>query len=104
MTSRSAVIGVVCTLAIAGFTGLLAEMDEHSWITPDDPAIKYGDLPVDDAVSRLAKKLDSGKVKLEYASDGTGYVRSLLKNLDINIDTQLLVFSKTSFQNPKIGP
>jgi hypothetical protein len=104
MTPRVALLGAVSTLAIAGLTGLYAEMDEHSWVPPDDPAIQYGDLPVDDGIARLSKQLETGKAKLEYASDGTGYVRSLLKNLNINVDSQLLVFSKTSFQNPKIGP
>jgi hypothetical protein len=100
------------TLAIAGAAGLvalvgglsLAEMDDRSWVPPDDPAIQYGDLPVDDVIARFAKQLETGKAKLEYSNEGTGYLRSLLKNLDINIDSQVLVFSKTSFQNPKIGP
>ena len=104
MTGRTALLGAVSTLAIAGITGLYAEMDERSWVPPDDPAIQYGDLPVNDVIERFTKQLEAGKAKLEYASDGTGYVRSLLKNLDINIDSQVLVFSKTSFQNPKIGP
>jgi hypothetical protein len=100
MNKRALVFGGVSLLAVSG---LLAEMDEHSWVPPDDSAIQYGDLPVDDAISRLAKKIDSGRVKLDYVA-GTGYLPSLLKNLNINVDSQVLVFSKTSFQNPKIGP
>jgi hypothetical protein len=100
MNKRALVFGGVSLLAVSG---LLAEMDEHSWVPPDDPAIQYGDLPVNDPIARLSKKIESGKVKLEY-TPGTGYLPSLLKNLNINVDSQVLVFSKTSFQNPKIGP
>jgi hypothetical protein len=103
MARPLAFLGAAGVLAI-GLTATFAEMDEHAWVPPDDPAIQYGDLPVDDAVAHLTRDLDNGKAKLEYANDGTGYLRSLLKNFDINIDSQVLVFSKTSFQNPKIGP
>ena len=100
MNNRALVFGSVTLLVVSG---LLAQMDERSWVPPDDPAIMYGDRPADDAIERLSRKIDSGKVKLEYAP-GSGYLPSLLKNLDINVDSQVLVFSKTSFQNPKIGP
>jgi hypothetical protein len=57
-----------------------------------------------DPVAQLAKHIDRGEVTLDYSSDGWGYLSSLLKHLDINVDSQILVFSKTSFQLPKIGP
>jgi len=91
-------------LVASGITGLLAEMDEHRWVPLDDPAIQYGDVPVDDPVARLSKQLESGKAKLEFTRGGLGYLPSLLKNLNLNVDSQLLVFSKTSFQQPKISP
>jgi len=59
---------------------------------------------LNDPVSLLAKKIESGETRLEYASDGWGYLRSLLKQLDLNIDSQILVFSKTSFQLANISP
>ena len=49
-------------------------------------------------------KLHSGEVKLEFDEKGLGYLKSLLKALDINVDSQGRVFSKTSFQSPKIDP
>src|SRR5262245_58446937 len=52
----------------------------------------------------LAKQIERGEVQLDYGSDGWGYLSNLLERLDINIDSQVLVFSKTSFQLPKIGP
>jgi hypothetical protein len=59
---------------------------------------------LNDPVALLAKAIERGEVKLEYSADGWGYLRSLLKHLDINIDSQILVFSKTSFQLTKISP
>jgi hypothetical protein len=58
----------------------------------------------DDPVARLAAKLKAGEVRLD-AEDGTlGYLLSVLKQLDVNPDSQTLVFSKTSFQSSKISP
>ena len=57
-----------------------------------------------DPVSELAKRIEAGETRLEYASDGWGYLTSLLKQLDLNVDSQILVFSKTSFQLTKISP
>ena len=57
-----------------------------------------------DPVSELAKRVESGDIKLDYASNGWGYLPSLLKQLDLKVDSQILVFSKTSFQLTKISP
>ncbi len=104
MNGRALIIGGIGLVVISGFSVILAGMDENRWVPVDDPAIQYAERPVDDAVTRLSQRLARGKAKLEYAPGGLGYLPSLLKNLDINPDSQLLVFSKTSFQNPKIFP
>ena len=44
-----------------------------------------------------------GDTTLEYG-EGTGYLPSLLQHLNINVDSQTLVFSKTSFQQAIISP
>ena len=59
--------------------------------------------PPADALTRLAKQLERGEATLEYR-DGVGYLPSLLEHLDVNIDSQMLVFSKTSFQQAIINP
>lgn len=59
---------------------------------------------LNDPVSKLGREIERGDVKLEYSTDGWGYLQSLLKHLDLNIDSQILVFSKTSFQLTKISP
>src|SRR5215467_14357756 len=56
-----------------------------------------------DPVALLQERLDKGQAKLEY-DEKSGYLPSLLKNLDIPISSQTLVFSKTSLQIDHIAP
>ena len=57
-----------------------------------------------DPVARLERRIAAGQAKIEYRNDGWGYLSSILENLDLHTDSQLLVFSKTSLQQQKIGP
>jgi hypothetical protein len=83
-------------IALAGLGG--------SYIVPlDNDAIRYTACAVDDAVSRLQARIDKGEVKLKF-EDEYGYLRSVLKELGVPVSSQVLVFSKTSFQAPRIGP
>ncbi len=56
-----------------------------------------------DPVAQLADRLAKGEETLEYKGQW-GYLQDLLKKLDINTDSQVLVFSKTSLQQEYIGP
>jgi hypothetical protein len=96
---RRALLSVVLASGLAVAAGI----EETTYVPYDHPAIQYVERPPNDAVARLQKQIDSGAVKLEY-TPGFGYLPSLLKNLGINVDTQMLVFSKTSFQSVKISP
>jgi hypothetical protein len=75
----------------------------QGYVPFSDAPIHYRSQDLDDPVARLQKKLDSGEAKLEYES-GHGYLRSVLKALGIPVSSQTLVYSKTSFQYPKISP
>jgi hypothetical protein len=68
------------------------------------PAIRYMQSPTEDPVAHLIRDIESGKTKLDARADGQGYLPSLLEHLGIRADSQALVFSKTSFQAPKISP
>ena len=57
-----------------------------------------------DPIALLQKQIERGEVKLDYSAGGWGYLPSLLDQLRINIDSQILVFSKTSLQHAKIAP
>jgi hypothetical protein len=63
--------------------------------------INYLTGPVDDPVSRLQAKLDRGEATLNY--DKHGYLADVLRELGISQSSQMLVFSKTSFQRSKIS-
>ena len=87
------------TAAVCAFAGL-----DGSHVLPmDHEAILYSKSPVDDVVSRLQRKVASGEVTLDYDST-FGYLPSVLKHLQVPMSSQVLVFSKTSFQAPKISP
>ncbi len=99
---------IPATVVIAGCTAvaLWAARDDatdYPYIPYDHPVINYEGRPPQDPISRLQEKLLKGDVKLEFDAK-EGYLPSLLKQLDINADSQMLVFSKTSFQGPKISP
>jgi hypothetical protein len=69
----------------------------------DYPFIHYSEAPVHNAVARLQQRLDDGTLKL-IATPEHGYLESVLAALDINPDSQGLVFSKTSLQIDVISP
>jgi hypothetical protein len=47
--------------------------------------------------------MDRGQVRLNYEYD-FGYLRSVLSELRVPVSSQVMVFSKTSFQAPRIAP
>ena len=69
----------------------------------DRPPISYSTGAPENVISRLQKRIDDGAVKLVF-SDNQGYVRSVLKELNVPISSQTLVFSKTSLQRDRITP
>ncbi|HET6882349.1 MAG TPA: hypothetical protein VFI31_19445 [Pirellulales bacterium] len=64
--------------------------------------INYLTAPVDNPVSRLQMKLDSGEASIRY-DDEHGYLADVLRELGVSPSSQVLVFSKTSFQRSKIS-
>jgi hypothetical protein len=69
----------------------------------ENEPIRYSSAQPQNAVSRLEARLASGAAKLEFESKH-GYLRSLLAALDVPVSSQVLVFSKTSFQRERIAP
>jgi hypothetical protein len=70
----------------------------------NQPTIDYYDRKRDDAIASLQEKLERGRLSLEYRPSERGYLPAVLKALDINVDSQVLVFAKNSFQPSLIGP
>ena len=92
-------LGVSLTVATAALADLAG-----SYVVPlDDEAIRYATRPADDPVERLNRKIARGDVKLEF-DDAHGYLKSVIRELRIPVESQVLVFSKTSFQAAAISP
>ena len=75
----------------------------QGYIPFSDAPINYRSDDLRDPVAKLEKRLEDGKSALVYEPEH-GYLRSVLQQLAVPIDSQTLVFSKTSFQYPKISP
>jgi hypothetical protein len=67
------------------------------------PSIRYQDTAPRDPVASLDARLQRGDARLQW-EPGTGYLKSVLAALQVPVDSQLLVFSKTSFQASLINP
>jgi len=77
----------------SAYPGLL---DQH-------PAIDYSIGAVNDVVTQLRRDVTVGTTSLAF--DGPqGYLRSVLDALNVPVDSQLLVFSKTGVQNAHTSP
>src|ERR1700733_11239113 len=75
----------------------------QGYIPFSDPPINYRSNDLTDPVARLQQQLERGRAHLVYEPEH-GYLRSVLQLLQVPVDSQTLVFSKTSFQYPKISP
>jgi hypothetical protein len=64
---------------------------------------QYFSAVPDDPVARLQKRLNTGQARLEWY-DRHGYLRAVLRELNVSPASQMLVFSKTSFQRDRISP
>jgi hypothetical protein len=94
-------------VAVAGWLALPAHgqiaVKNQGYVPFSEEPINYRSENLTDPVALLQKKIDRGEVKLDYEPKH-GYLKSVLEQLAIPIDTQTLVFSKTSFQYKKISP
>ena len=77
---------------------------EGSYILPiDDPAIRYIEQGRRNPVARLQDRIAASQAQLDYDTE-SGYLPALLKALEVPVSSQVLVFSKTSFQAARIYP
>lgn len=83
--------------------GVPREPEYKPTISGTHPAIR--DIAAaGEPVSRLAASLASGAVTLARRPGSLGYLPAVLDALGIQTDSQMLVFSKTSVQAPRISP
>ena len=78
-------------------------VQNQGYVPYSEAPINYRTQPLHDPVAQLEQKLEQGKARLVYDKDH-GYLKSVLDLLKVPVESQTLVFSKTSFQYPKISP
>lgn len=69
----------------------------------DEDTIHYSKVDATGPVARLQQRIDTGEAHLKFDPE-SGYLLSVLDALKIPRSSQMLVFSKTSFQRERISP
>ncbi len=91
-------------IALGALAGMaFAQLGDSSFEQLDHPAIDYINRPARDPAAALNSRIQSGSVRLSFDAPN-GYLPSLLKALNIPIESQVAVFSKTSTQMNLINP
>jgi hypothetical protein len=98
-----AIVILMAGAAISMQAGAQIAVRNQGYIPFSDPPINYRSDDLHDPVAKLEQKLEKGTAKLHYDPEH-GYLPSVLALLQVPVNSQTLVFSKTSFQYPKISP
>jgi len=69
----------------------------------EHPAVAYTTRATANAVDSLSARLQSGQASLPFEPI-TGHLKPVLDALDVRVDSQVVVFSKTSLQSNQIRP
>ncbi len=80
-----------------------AQSVENPSMLRDHPAIGYLIRSTGDPIATLSRRLRQGELTLAF-EPVHGYLRALLGELHVPVSSQVLVYSKTSFQAPRISP
>lgn len=91
---------LVCGMILVG--GLISA-EVRAGVNYEGAPIHYSTSTPDNPVSRLQSRIGIGEITLAW-NEKHGYLPALLQTLDIPVSSQVLVFSKTSLQNDKVGP
>ena len=105
-TVRRRAVSILAVLWMLAVWSVQRGVADAQW-TPvssaDNDAIRYSTTTPTDAVALLQRDIDSGLTTLQFDSR-LGYLESLLRALKIPVSSQMLVYSKTSFQRERISP
>ena len=94
-TAALLLLGVIAVSSVSGQRGGAFRASR------DHPAIQYTEGAVDNALADLNRRLDEGTAALAFEGR-SGYLRSVLEALGMPVESQVLVFSPTSFQEDYI--
>jgi hypothetical protein len=101
MTRWIAGAAAVWALALVTVTG--QARPAYPWTLDQHPAIDYRGTPTTDPVSALQRDLSAGTATLAFESRH-GFLRALLARLEVPVESQILLFSKTGIQHPFTDP
>ena len=102
MLRRGVAIRPILTLACL-VAGVIGSRVSPAQVSLESEPIQYFSAPVSDRAARLQQRLEAGELSLAY-DPRLGYLPAMLQALEIEPDSQSLVFSKTSFQQRLIAP
>ena len=87
--------------AVAAVLGVfVVEVQGQSY---EEAPFFYTDTEAKDPTAQLVEKIQLGSVRLDTSSD-QAFLKDLLTKLEVPVASQVLVYSKTSFQNSRITP
>jgi hypothetical protein len=93
-----------CVAAVLFMHARASDFQGSTHLMPfDEDLIGYGKTRDTNVISRLQQRLDSGATTLPMDAAGS-LLPALLRELGVPVASQVLVFSKTSFQRERIGP
>ncbi|WP_202799919.1 hypothetical protein [Schlesneria paludicola] len=69
----------------------------------ENTPIYYSSTPAENRISKLQSRIDAGQVELARVGQ-QGYLAAVLRELEVPISSQMLVYSKTSLQRDRITP
>ncbi len=92
------------SLLLVGLSATLALHSARAQSTPDyeQPPVSYSATAPRDAVTRLQQRLASGELVLAGAD--REILGTILRELQVPVESQVVVFSKTSLQRGRISP
>jgi hypothetical protein len=94
----------LAVFAVVVAAGAQAQLD-GSIVSLEHPAIGYRTQPLRNPVADLQERLAQWKSQLAFdARPGIGYLPAVLRELRVPLESQLLVYSKTSLQQGLITP
>lgn len=93
-------LAAIFALVVFAADGPAAEL---TYSDIDLPPHNYKTRPLNDPITKLIPKLESGEIKIDRSSE-LAFLRGLLNILEIPVSSQTLVFSTTSLQLSLISP
>lgn len=101
---------VLALAALAGWAMLEASQASNPAPAPavppytgslEDPGIRYSAGPLSNDIDRLNQQLEAGRARLGFEGR-SGYLKSVLAALKVPVESQMLVYSRASFQGRHI--